>query len=235
MVSACSKEGLRQRALAFHRRQHELHDLPQGRDLRPAQFVDRSGLGLSLDGERDGCRYIADEDRLQLSLAAANEGQGGHVSRHGGEAIEELVFGAEHHRGAQHDGARECLLHQSLAPRFAARIARGAGGVGPDRRKLHENVGAGGLGRLGEGLGALRMHGIEGLLPGLAKDADEVDDRLGVAQRVNDELGIAQIGLNRVDLADLAERLSERRDRDGARRPSRASRRAPAPARHGGR
>src|SRR6266481_9686556 len=55
--------------------------------------------------------------------------------------------------------------------------------------------------------GALALHRLECLCTALGQNADEVDGDMGIAHRGLDRSRIAQIGLNAVDLADLAERL----------------------------
>ena len=57
--------------------------------------------------------------------------------------------------------------------------------------------------------GAFVLHGFEGLLAAWAKNADEIDHRIGAVRRGKQRLRIAHIGLDRDDLADAAERLEE--------------------------
>ena len=63
------------------------------------------------------------------------------------------------------------------------------------------------IGGAGDRLRALRLHGVEALPAFLIEDADQIDDRVGVAHRRLDRLREAHIGLHRMDLADAAERL----------------------------
>ena len=61
--------------------------------------------------------------------------------------------------------------------------------------------------RARDGARALGVHRLEPLAPALEQDADEVDDRVGIARRRGDGIGVAQVRLHGVDLADPAERL----------------------------
>ena len=79
--------------------------------------------------------------------------------------------------------------------------------VGADRRNVDERVDAGGARRLGDGAGAESMDGVETLAAVLVEDGDEIDDRVGVGDGAIDRPAIAEIGLDRLDPADHAERL----------------------------
>jgi hypothetical protein len=68
--------------------------------------------------------------------------------------------------------------------------------LGPDRSR-----------GLGDRLGALPLHCIEGLRATFGEDADQVDHDMAVAHRGLDGSGVAHIGLHRVHLADLSARL----------------------------
>ena len=63
--------------------------------------------------------------------------------------------------------------------------------------------------RLGNMPGAFVLHGLEGLLAARAKNADEIDHRIGAVRRSKQQLRVTHIGLDRDDLADAAERLEE--------------------------
>ena len=67
--------------------------------------------------------------------------------------------------------------------------------------------GADAAGGLRHGVRALALHGVKGLRAALGQDADQIDGDMGIAHRGLDRGRIAQIGLDGVDLADLAERL----------------------------
>ncbi len=56
---------------------------------------------------------------------------------------------------------------------------------------------------------AIGLHGRKALAPRSFMNADEVDDRIGAAHGGRDRSRIAQIGLDRVDLTDHAQRLQE--------------------------
>ena len=66
---------------------------------------------------------------------------------------------------------------------------------------------AGGARRLGDGMGTEGLHRAKGLAAAFVQDADEVHDRIRILDRAVDRPAIAQIGLDRHDLADRAERL----------------------------
>ena len=56
-------------------------------------------------------------------------------------------------------------------------------------------------------LGTEALDRIEALAAAFLEQADQVDQHMGAARGGLDRGGIAQIGLDRVDLADAAERL----------------------------
>ena len=87
--------------LAVGGRQDEFHDFAHGFDGGPAKLVGRARNARAAQKTRGGLGDIADIDGLQPGLAAADQRQDRHDPRHRGEAVEELVFRAEHHRGAQ--------------------------------------------------------------------------------------------------------------------------------------
>ncbi len=70
-----------------------------------------------------------------------------------------------------------------------------------------DQAGAGGFCSSGHGGGAIDLDGLEGLGAALGQDRDQIDDDVSVADRSCDRIRIAQIGLNRVNLPDFAERL----------------------------
>ena len=78
--------------------------------------------------------------------------------------------------------------------------------------------------RLGNRAGTEGMDRIEALAPALGEDADEVDDGIGAVDGAIDRPAVADIGLDRLDPADRAERL----EMAGEIRP--ADRGADAPA-----
>src|SRR6185437_2132973 len=78
--------------------------------------------------------------------------------------------------------------------------------IDAERRHVHE-ARAVQRRRLGDRLGALALHGLEALAALLAQDADQVDDRVGVAHRGRDRARMAHVRLHGMDLPDPAERL----------------------------
>ncbi len=56
-------------------------------------------------------------------------------------------------------------------------------------------------------LGAEGVHRIEFLPTALEQNPDQIDHNIGVARRRLDRCRVAQIGLHRMDLADLSQRL----------------------------
>ena len=72
---------------------------------------------------------------------------------------------------------------------------------------MHQGLGAGRAGRLGDGAGAVDVHGLEGLPPRLGENADQVHHRVGALDRAAHAVGKAHVGLHGMDLADRAHRL----------------------------
>src|SRR4051794_33111794 len=67
--------------------------------------------------------------------------------------------------------------------------------------------GADGARRLGDGASTEFVHGGEFLPAALMQDGDEIDDMVGTLHGTVDRPAHAHIGLHRLDLADIAERL----------------------------
>ena len=59
----------------------------------------------------------------------------------------------------------------------------------------------------GHRAGAELVHGVEFLPAGLMQDGDQIDDMVGALHGAVDRPAHAHIGLHRLDLADIAERL----------------------------
>ena len=72
---------------------------------------------------------------------------------------------------------------------------------------MHQRLDAGRAGRLGNGAGAEDVDRVEALAAGIAEDGDEVDHGIGADDGAVDRPAIAQVGLHRLNPADLAERL----------------------------
>jgi hypothetical protein len=71
---------------------------------------------------------------------------------------------------------------------------------------MHD-AGAKGVGCQRHLLGAIAMHGVEFLPAALGQDANQVDQHVGAACGRLDRAAMADIGLDRVNLADPANRL----------------------------
>jgi hypothetical protein len=200
---------LDQAAIAPDLAQQVLHQIPEGGDAGAAQFEGLAGGGIGVRGTRDRLGDIADIDRLELRVAAADEGQERRELRHHREAVEEAVLGAEHHRRPQDHRVRIMATHAGLARGLAARIGRVGAGIGAYRRDMDEPRGARGLGGGGKALGAFALDRIETLPPGLVEDAHEVDDDIGAPHGLGDRRGVGDVDTHRHDLADASHRLEE--------------------------
>ncbi len=110
-------------------------------------------------------------------FAAADQRRHRRITRHVGEAVEELVFRAEDYGGAEDHRVLDRLEHGLLARRLGAehrpeREVASAPIAEPSRQFR-----ADGLGGLGDVPGAFMLHRRKkGLRAGLVEDADEVDD-----------------------------------------------------------
>jgi len=139
-------------------------------------------------------------------MTAADERQQGGDARHGGEAVEELVLWAEYDRRPQDHGVGIDLADRVFGPCLGAPVERFRRGIGPDGRDLHEAPDPGLARRPGHGPSPRHVHGLEGLAPAFAQDADEIDRHLGMAERRRERSGVADVGLHGLDLPDAAER-----------------------------
>ncbi len=133
------REGKRHEdSLAADLAKNEFQELSKRFHFRPAEFVGGGRARTVLGGGDDRGRDVADEDRLETRLAAADQGQYRQPSRHRGKAVEEVVFGAEHD-GWPHDRGRG---HGGQSRLFARRLATGVlrrrARVRADRRNMHE-------------------------------------------------------------------------------------------------
>src|SRR5207248_784654 len=116
----------------------------------------------------------ADIDRLEARLRTWH-GEHRHEARHGGEAVEEAVFRAEHYGGTKHRDIEVLrLTHRLLAPSLAALIFGWPLHIGAERAHVqhapHARGAAGGDDSLRQlGMGALEV---------AVHDADQVHDRV---------------------------------------------------------
>ncbi len=201
-------DGCRQRhqePLAVALLENDLHQLLEGEGLRPAQLIDRSALQLAGDALADRLGDIGDIDRLEPGPAAADQRQGRREPRHLREAVEKLVFRAEHDRRSQNDRARHGFEGRLLALRLGAGIGAVAAFVGPDggdQRQSRAGIGRGPCDRRRPFV----LQGVEGLLPRLSEGGDEVDDMVGRHASPGDCRLVADIPLDQLDLTDIDER-----------------------------
>ena len=195
--------------------EHILHQLPEGLHLGPAELIDRAVrcpvLGPTADRAQDRPGDVADEHRLEPGLASADQRQRGRHPGERAEAVEEIILRAEHDRGPQDRGVRHGRKHLGLAGRLAARVERGQVRVGAERRHMDQPR-PGRRRGLRDVVRAFRLHRLEALLAALEQDADQVDHHVGAAHRGLHRGRVAQIGLHRVDLPDLPERLQVARE-----------------------
>ena len=182
------------------------HAFLEGEHLRPAELVDLAALDLAFDRARHRFGDVADIDRLELGLAAADQRQHRRIARHVGEAVEEAVLRPEIDRRPEDDGVLDRLQHGLFAERLGARIVRFGVQIGAQRRNMGE-AGADRARRFGDGAGAELVHGGEFLPAALMQDGDQIDDVVGALHGAVDRPAHAHIGLHRLDLADIAERL----------------------------
>src|SRR4051794_33323108 len=104
--------------------------------LRPPDLVGLPAEAIRPESShRDRLAEVTDVDRLKVALAGDHrkEGQPGHA----GEAVGELVFGAEHQRGADDGGIGEGLADRELAFALGLAVERRGVNVGADRGDLH--------------------------------------------------------------------------------------------------
>ena len=91
-----------------------------------------------------------------------------------------------------------------LAGGLGARVFRGRGGIGADRRHV-EQVGRAGLRRgARDAVGRCHVDGVEGLAAAFVEDAGEIDDRVGACDGAADRGLVPHVGQHRNDLADIA-------------------------------
>ena len=156
--------------LAVDLGQQQLHQLLEAVDAGAGELIGLAGGGEGrvLRAVEDGhgrIGDIADIDRLEAGLAAADQRQEGREARHLGEAVEEIVLGPEDDAGAQDDGLGELLAHHRLALGLGPGIEGGGGGIGAQGRDMQQALHPGGLGGGRDPARALGMDGGEALRP----------------------------------------------------------------------
>jgi len=196
-----------QQAAALDRRQHQFEAFAEGFHFGTAELIDAAARHLAFDRIDDGARDVADEDRLEARMAAAEKRQRRQHTGERGEAVEEMIFRPKHDRRAEDDRAGDGLEDRRLSERLGTGIGRRRNLVGADRRDVDQAIDAGGACRFGDGAGAEDMDRIEALAPALAEDRNQIDDGVGVGDGTIDGPAIPEIGLHRLDPADHAERL----------------------------
>ena len=175
--------------------------------FRPAELVDPARRRLALERIGDGARDVAREHRLQACLAAADHRKDRREAGKPGEPVEELVLRPEDEGRPHHHGIGQRLQDGCLAGGLAPAVGGRRLGIRAERRDVHQGLDAGRAGRLGDGAGAEDIDRVEALAAGIAEDGDEVDHRIGADDGAVDRPAIAQVGLHRLNPADLAERL----------------------------
>ena len=118
-----------------------LDQLPQGVDLRACELEASPRRRLVLETAHEGLHHIAHVHRRELRIRAG-EGDDPRAHREkGGEAVEERVAGAEHHRGPQARGPHR-IPRAAQDARFAFRLGgevlAGTGPVRPQRAHVQE-------------------------------------------------------------------------------------------------
>ena len=98
------------------------------------------------------------------------------------------------------------LEHRLLAERLGARVVGLGIALAPMRRHMGQ-AGTDRTGGFGDGARAELVDRGEFLAAALVQDADQVDDMIRALDGAVDRPAHAQIGLHRLDLADIAERL----------------------------
>lgn len=104
-----------------------------------------------------------------------------HEAGHGGKAIEELIFWAEHDGRTHDDRIGMENSHRLLAESLGIRIGGGTRGIGSNRRDLYQGSYARPCRRLGDGLGAQIVNCVEFLCARLIQYADKIDRRFRIS------------------------------------------------------
>ena len=204
-------EGQRhQRALAAGLAQHHPHQFREAVDLGPRQLISLARGVWRFDRLHHRRGDVADIDRLEPGLAAADQRQCRRQLRHPGEAVEEPVLRPEHDRRPQDGGVGERLPHCGFARRLGARIGRNSEFASAPMAEMSDQVpGARARRFLGDRLRALGLHRLEFLRAALVQDSHQVDHRVGADDGARDRGAVAHIGGNRRHLPDDAGGLQE--------------------------
>ena len=185
---------------------HDVHAFAERRHLRAAKLIDLAATQFAIDGSGDGFGHIADIDRLKLRMAAADRRQEGRDFRHGGEPVEEIILRAEHDGRAEDDRVADGFERRCLARRLRAAVLRRRIGIGADGADMDE-PGALGAGRLCNGAGTKVLNRSHVVAAAGVEGAGQVDHRIGAQHGPVDRPADAYIGLDRLDLAEVAKRL----------------------------
>ena len=191
--------------------QHGFHQLLEAEDLRAAELVGPPGNSGILDDTHDPCRDVADIDRLESGIAAADQRYRRRQARDPREAIEKVVLYAENDAGPDHDRVGKRLPHRFLARRLAPRVYRRRVGRGADGGDVDHALDAGGGGGLRAPPGAFRMDRLETLRTRLVEHADEVDRHVSALDGGGHRRVVADVRRDRRDLTDIAHGLEEER------------------------
>ena len=149
-------------------------------------------------------------NRLEPGLCADDWQDRPHPG-HPGEAVEELVLGAENDGRPQDHCRREGGQHGSLAFALRAGVIDVRSRIRPDRGDLHQLRHALGGGNAGDPRGAVHLHCVEVVLPALAERADTVHHRIRTMDHSADRGIVADVARHRLDLARHAIRPDEKR------------------------
>ena len=160
------------------------------------------GAGIER-GRRDRPAEVADEQRLEARLGRDHrlEQEAGHCR----EAVGELVLGAEHHARADDRRGWKAGADHLLAQPLGAAIFGLRFGIGPDRADMDEGACSRRLGRCGQLARAMGMDQLEVPL----ERADQVDHRVRALDCPGDGFRPLEVGGNRRNLPDAAQRLQE--------------------------
>lgn len=196
-------------------------DVGHGVFLGAKELVGLAGGGVVVANLLEGGGHVDNVDRSELLLVVVCDEE----AALGGDSVEELVAVAVHgcwsHNGGIGHDFLDNLLAEALCSVEVGDVGVGVGVEGGDVDESGDVVLCDGF---GNALGALDMDVVVGKVFGFVLAADEVEDNVGVLDRVLNGLDVAQVPLDKVDDAEVAGHLevallhllAEGRDGDGA-------------------